>query len=372
MEIWSEVRAWRKEARADLIARRITLSRAERETVRTQAGARLTQAFPGLSNAVIGFYWPIKGEIDFRPLVEDLIAAGARAALPVIEREQAPLAFRAWTPGMKMGHGVWNIPIPAESAPVAPTVLLVPLLGFDAAGYRLGYGGGYYDRTLATMIPKPATIGVGYGFGRLDTIHPQPHDIPLDAIVTEDSQTILDPAAIARLSAIARVPNVGEPTTATSASVARGASPPCSLGDGDPAYAGYLPTGEILALLNELLEAERAGAKTVAAMAAAAEDEVADILAPVAKDEARFCAMLSRQIVRLGGEPSGRTGDFHQKALAINSPQERIDFLNRGQGWVVRKLQKNLGRIADEALHADLADMLQVHEANIERCSVTV
>jgi len=366
METWSDVRAWRKETRAALIARRIALSRADREGVRRQICDRLIRAFPGLSTAVIGFYWPIKGEIDFRPLVGDLMAAGARAALPVIERQQAPLAFHAWRPGMKMGHGVWNIPIPAEPAPVAPTVLLVPLLGFDAAGYRLGYGGGYYDRTLASMIPKPATIGVGYGFGRLDTIHPQPHDIPLDAIVTENTEAIIDATALAALST-AR----GSATPAP-VSTARGASPPCSQGDGDPAYAGYLATDEIVALLNELLEAERAGAKTVAAMAAAAEGEVAGILAPVAKDEARFCAMLSRHIVRLGGEPSGRTGDFHGKALAIDSPQERIDFLNRGQGWVVRKLQKNLARIADDALHADLADMLQVHEVNIERCSVTV
>ena len=86
---------------------------------------------------------------------------------------------------MKLDRGVWNIPIPSERALVEPTVLLVPLLGFDAAGYRLGYGGGYYDRTLAASAPRPFTIGVGHEFGRLQSIYPQSHDIPLDVIVTE-------------------------------------------------------------------------------------------------------------------------------------------------------------------------------------------
>jgi 5-formyltetrahydrofolate cyclo-ligase len=82
-------------------------------------------------------------------------------------------------------RGVWDIPVPSNRNPVQPTVLLVPLLGFDTAGYRLGHGGGYYDRTLATVAQKPLTIGIGYELGRLQTIYPQPHDIPMDAIVTE-------------------------------------------------------------------------------------------------------------------------------------------------------------------------------------------
>ena len=79
--------------------------------------------------------------------------------------------------------------MPADGRVVTPTVLLVPLLGFDEAGYRLGYGGGYYDRTLAAMTPRPLTIGVGYEVGRLKTIRPQPHDIPMDAIATETGFT---------------------------------------------------------------------------------------------------------------------------------------------------------------------------------------
>jgi 5-formyltetrahydrofolate cyclo-ligase len=86
---------------------------------------------------------------------------------------------------MKLVRGIWNIPIPSERNLVQPTVLLVPLLGFDAAGYRLGQGGGYYDRTLATLPQKPLTIGIGYELGRLESIYPQPHDRPMDAIITE-------------------------------------------------------------------------------------------------------------------------------------------------------------------------------------------
>ena len=98
-----------------------------------------------------------------------------------------PLARKplCWQPQMKLVRGIWNIPIPSERNPVQPTVLLVPLLGFDPAGYRLGYGGGYYDRTLATFAQKPLSIGIGYELGRLKTIYPQPHDVSMDGVVTE-------------------------------------------------------------------------------------------------------------------------------------------------------------------------------------------
>ena len=102
----------------------------------------------------------------------------------MIEKRQ-PLEFRAWRPGAPLERGVWNIPVPAERQVVRPTALLVPLVGFDGQGYRLGYGGGYYDRTLAGISPTPLAIGVGYEFQRLASIHPQAHDIALDAIVTE-------------------------------------------------------------------------------------------------------------------------------------------------------------------------------------------
>ena len=134
----------------------------------------------------VGFYWPFKGEYDPRPLARLLHARGVRLALPVVVEQARPVAFRAWWPGMRTRPGIWDIPVPDEGDWVRPEVLLVPLLGFDLRGYRLGYGSGYYDRTLAAAMPSPPlAIGVGFEIGRLETIHPQPHDVPMDLIVTE-------------------------------------------------------------------------------------------------------------------------------------------------------------------------------------------
>jgi 5-formyltetrahydrofolate cyclo-ligase len=95
------------------------------------------------------------------------------------------MVFREWTPQTKMAAGVYDIPIPIESAEVVPNIALIPLAGFDDAGYRLGYGGGFFDRTLAVLAPRPLAIGVGFELARVPTIYPQPHDIPLDYVVTE-------------------------------------------------------------------------------------------------------------------------------------------------------------------------------------------
>ena len=146
-------------------------------------------AVPDLARRHVGFYWPFKGEYDPRPLARALHREGARLALPVVATKGRPLIFRAWRPGTRMMPGVWNIPIPAEGEEVTPDTLLVPLVGFDARGYRLGYGGGYYDRTLATMAPRPLAIGIGFEIGRLATIHPQPHDVRMDLTVTEARAT---------------------------------------------------------------------------------------------------------------------------------------------------------------------------------------
>ena len=110
---------------------------------------------------------------------------GSRLALPVIVEREQPLVFREWSPGSLMTQGVWNVPMPESGEAVLPDLLVVPLVGFDAQGYRLGYGGGFYDRTIAAMPAKPRTIGVGFELGRLETIYPQPHDIPLERIITE-------------------------------------------------------------------------------------------------------------------------------------------------------------------------------------------
>lgn len=222
MEGWDEVRKWRQSTRAELLIRRLAVPRSERERVRSVLRDLLVERFPELRHGCIGFYWPFKGEIDLRHLVREVVALGAEAALPVVVQKRQPLEFWAWRPRMKLARGIWNIPVPAEPNAVRPTALLVPLLGFDGAGYRLGYGGGYYDRTLAIMNPKPLTIGVGYALGRLQTIHPQSHDIALDAIVTE--------AGVAPLRDRPRPSDPGDDESDR----ASFASPPCFMHEFDP------------------------------------------------------------------------------------------------------------------------------------------
>jgi 5-formyltetrahydrofolate cyclo-ligase len=180
-----DIARWRRERRAELQERRHAVSREDRRSVRHAVNLTLRTRFSGLDQARIGFYWTIRDEIDVRPGVEAFLRAGAEASLPVIVERGRPLEFWKWDPGTTMDRGVWDIPVPAERHPVQPTVLLVPVLGFDEDCFRLGYGGGYYDRTLAIMSPRPSTIGIGYEDGRLDTVFPQEHDIALDAIVTE-------------------------------------------------------------------------------------------------------------------------------------------------------------------------------------------
>ena len=185
MESWDDIREWRRSVRSQLRLKRSAFPSGDKETVRLTVYDLMREHSPELRFACLGFYWPFQGEIDVRHLVRNFLALGAEAALPVVVEARQPLEFWSWRPQIKLTRGVLKIPVPSDRSPVQPTVLLVPLLGFDAAGYRLGYGGGYYDRTLATLAQKPLTIGIGYEVGRLQTIYPQPHDRPMDAIVTE-------------------------------------------------------------------------------------------------------------------------------------------------------------------------------------------
>lgn len=182
---WAEISSWRRERRAALMAARNALSADEHRAIARAIDASLATGFPDLASRFVGFYWPIRREFDPLPLVRRLIAAGGRAALPVVMGKGMPLEFRAWHPGAKMAVGVYDIPYPADGPAVLPEALLVPLLGFDCACFRLGYGAGYYDRTLASFPVRPLAIGIGFEIGRLETIHPQPHDIPMDAVVSE-------------------------------------------------------------------------------------------------------------------------------------------------------------------------------------------
>jgi 5-formyltetrahydrofolate cyclo-ligase len=174
-----DIAAWRKETRKRLIAARTALSESARAQASEALSRRLIEILP--AGKRIAFYWPFAGEYDPMPA---MLRFGD-AALPVVVGKNLPLEFRAWTPGTEMETGLYAIPHPKHGPPVTPDIVVVPTLGFDEAGYRLGYGGGYYDRTLAALGPRIPTIGVAFDLGRLPTIHAQPHDIPLGTIVTE-------------------------------------------------------------------------------------------------------------------------------------------------------------------------------------------
>jgi len=177
--------AWRKQERARLLAQRDAIPLDERRRDDARIAEHLLHAFPQLARMIVGFYWPMKGEFDPRVAILRLREQGARAALPVVVRKAAPLEFREWWPGIETTPGVFDLPVPQGSPVVVPGACLIPPVGFDDRGYRLGYGGGYFDRTLAALSPQPLKIAVAREMNRIETIRPQPYDIPMDFIVTE-------------------------------------------------------------------------------------------------------------------------------------------------------------------------------------------
>lgn len=182
---WEQVKAWRTERRKGLLNQRLSLNATARCELSREIVAQLVGLISASAYPTLGLYWPIRGEIDVRELARKHSAAGGRTALPVIVTKHAPVEFWQWDPGMRTEQGVLNIPVPGERHLLIPDVLVVPLLGFDRAHFRLGYGGGYYDRTLAAAKPRPLTIGVASADAELHTIYPQPHDVPMDVIVTD-------------------------------------------------------------------------------------------------------------------------------------------------------------------------------------------
>ena len=170
----------------------------------------------GRPDEVIGAYWPIKGEFDPLPalyrwqedaiLSQDLSSNPALAqveraqlatesiasrsprkiGLPVVNKQHKTLIFHAWYPGCPMEEVAYGIPKPKDTEVVVPTLLFVPCVGYGPGGYRLGYGGGFYDRTLATLQPRPLTVGLGYTHGWLPDFQPEPHDLPLDAVLNDN------------------------------------------------------------------------------------------------------------------------------------------------------------------------------------------
>jgi len=222
---WPEVKAWRKEARSKILAARTAIAPQVRGQMTQALIERLRPLLLGRPQP-ISFYWPIKGEPDLRPLMQELDAAGVPVCLPVCIKLGEPLTFRPWTRDAKMERGFWNIPVPADPTEVIPRTLLAPFVGYDGLSYRLGYGGGFFDRTLEKFGADAAAIGVGTSLFRLKTIQPQPHDIRMAAIVTQTGSELRD--------------------------MVKSASEVCYLSEADAAYAGYATPAETAAALESL------------------------------------------------------------------------------------------------------------------------
>jgi 5-formyltetrahydrofolate cyclo-ligase len=175
------------ELRREAIGRRDALPAAERALAAETIAAR---AFPVAvkPGAIVAGFMPMKSEINPLPLLRKLAAAGARLALPVVAGHGKPLIMRAWAFGEALAAGVWGIREPEPTAPeVAPDVVIVPLLAFDRAGQRIGYGAGYYDLTLAALRARQAVVAIGVGFAaqEIAAVPATPHDAPLDIVLTE-------------------------------------------------------------------------------------------------------------------------------------------------------------------------------------------
>jgi 5-formyltetrahydrofolate cyclo-ligase len=181
-----EVMQWRKGERQRLIAERLAIPGDMRTRYGDQIVAKLDEVIGKIDERVISVYWPFRGEPDLRGFMAGVSDRGGRCALPVVVGRGKPLIFRPWSAGEPLVKGVWNIPVPETTEEVVPDVVIAPVVGFDSAFYRLGYGGGFYDLTLAAMKNSPLKLGVGYRQQALLTIHPQPNDIPMDMVVTEE------------------------------------------------------------------------------------------------------------------------------------------------------------------------------------------
>ncbi|HUO95985.1 MAG TPA: 5-formyltetrahydrofolate cyclo-ligase [Steroidobacteraceae bacterium] len=186
MALPTEIAVRRKADRAALIARRLAASSADHAAWSARIEANLRRAFRPLEGLAVGFCWPYQGEFDARPFVRDLRRHGARAALPVVLGKGLPLEFREWWPGVAMLNGVYDLPVPDGTQSVRPQALLIPAVGIGPQGDRLGYGGGYFDRTLAALHPKPIAVGIAFELSRMADSEPHDHDVLMDFVVTED------------------------------------------------------------------------------------------------------------------------------------------------------------------------------------------
>lgn len=156
--------------------------RDERERVLVSRVSRWLHTMPVKR---LAFFWPTRGEPNLAQLITSWLAEDStrEAGLPIVVGDL--LEFAPWTPSTPMEAGTYGIQVPASKRRMKPQLLLIPCLGIDEKRYRLGYGAGYYDRTLAYLSPRPVAVGIGFDCARIKTINPKPHDIRLDLALTE-------------------------------------------------------------------------------------------------------------------------------------------------------------------------------------------
>ena len=178
----------KRSLRTDMLGRRGALSEEERRDAAAGRLATLRRERPIVAATVVSGFWPIKDEIDIRPLMAELHGKGCRLALPVVQGRGLPLLFRAWRPGDPLEAGVFGTLQPtAHCETLEPDALLVPLLACDAEGWRLGYGGGFYDRTLLGLRARRKVTAVGVGFDSqiVPAVPHGPDDQRLDWMLTD-------------------------------------------------------------------------------------------------------------------------------------------------------------------------------------------
>lgn len=178
-----ETIAQKNRLRRELLASRQAIPPEVRSVLDAAISSRVVAWWELHRIASVGVYWPIRGEPDLTGAYSGLVARGVRLALPVVVDKNAPLRFIAWQPGDPMSKDSFGVAIPATGDVMRPEALLIPCVGFNENRYRLGYGGGFYDRTLA-LEPRPVTIGIGYAIAKAD-FHADSHDVALDAVITE-------------------------------------------------------------------------------------------------------------------------------------------------------------------------------------------
>jgi len=182
----------KKALRKALIEQRLQLSDRQQRADLLQRVMRIWLV--GRPDMVIGAYWPIKGEFDPLPALHRWKEDGElldqpqrrRIGLPVVNKAHKTMTFHVWYPGCPMEEDAYGIPKPKDTEVVVPTLLFAPCVGYGPGGYRLGYGGGFYDRMLATLQPRPHTVGLGFASEFLPDLLPQAHDVPLDAILNDN------------------------------------------------------------------------------------------------------------------------------------------------------------------------------------------